>query len=268
MSVHVHDQDRAAVELRPGVFRPDWTVVTSDTVREALNARGAARVSLIERWMNPLSGEKDRVWIGVIRFFVEHGRPPQFAELAHATAFAQDRVEAALRTLGDRDLLGLDNARSAVTYAYPFAARPTGHKVHVGPHALHSLCAVDALGTAAMCGIDVTIVSRCRSCAREIRIETASGGTALRSVSPENAVIWFDLSYGDSAAASCCSNTAFFCSGDHLGEWHRGSAGSRNGRRLTMEEGLEMGRALFGPILAEPVAGSRDHRDGESLANP
>jgi hypothetical protein len=37
-----------------------------------------------------------------------------------------------------------------VTYAYPFAGRPTGHTVEVGGQALDSLCAVDALGTGAI----------------------------------------------------------------------------------------------------------------------
>ena len=69
-------QDR--VELRPGVFRPDWSVVKSDTVREALGAKGAARASLVERWLVPLSGDEDRVWRAVLTFFVDRGRAPRF----------------------------------------------------------------------------------------------------------------------------------------------------------------------------------------------
>ena len=41
--MRVPDRNELAVELRPGVFRPDWSIVTTDTVREALSARGAAR---------------------------------------------------------------------------------------------------------------------------------------------------------------------------------------------------------------------------------
>lgn len=238
------------VELRPGVFRPDWSVVRTDTVRETLGAKGAARASLVERWMTPLTEDEDKTWRSVLSFFIERGRPPRLAEVAEATALTAPEVKGVLEALDRRDLIGLDIVQGAVSYAYPFAGRRTGHTVHVGGHALNSLCAIDALGTGAMCETDVAVVSKCRSCGSDIRIETAESGIALRSVSPPTAVIWYDLSYGESAATSCCSNTAYFCSDDHLDAWQSGG-GSRNGRRLTVEEGLEMGRAVFGPLLAD-----------------
>ena len=251
--MRAHDPSGATVELRPGVVRPDWSVVRTDAVREALGAKGAARASLVERWLTPLSGEEDHIRRGVLAFFVANGRAPRFADIAAATRLPEDRVSGVLETLHHRDLLGVDAAAGAVTYAYPFAGRRTGHTVQVGGHALDSLCAVDSLGTGAMCDTDVTVVSNCRSCGGDIRIETADQGRALRSVTSPGAVIWYDLSFGDNAATSCCSSTAFFCSDAHLAAWQwRG--GSRNGRRLTIEEGLEMGRAVFGPLLA----GARD----------
>lgn len=248
--MRAHDRSGATVELRPGVFRPDWRVVRTDTVREALGAKGAGRASLVQRWLTPLSVEEDRVWRGVLTFFVDNGRAPRFADIAAATGLAEDRVRGVLKALRHRDLLGVDAEAGAVTYAYPFAGRRTGHTVQVGGHALDSLCAVDALGTGAMCDADVTVVSKCRSCGGDIRIETADQGRALRSITPPGAVIWYDLSFGDNAATSCCSNTAFFCSDAHLGAWQQ-AGGRRNGHRLTIEEGLEMGRAVFGPLLAD-----------------
>ena len=245
-----HDRSGVTVELRQGVFRPDWSVVRTDTVREALGAKGAARASLVERWLTPPSSEEDRVWRGVLTFFVANGRAPRFADIASTTRLTEGEVRAVLEALHRRDLLGLDAAAGAVTYAYPFAGRRTGHTVHVGGRALDSLCAIDALGTGAMCGSDVTVVSKCRSCGSDIRVETADQGSTLRSVMPETAVIWYDLWFGDNAATSCCSNTAFFCSDAHLAAWQQ-RGGSRDGRRLTIEEGLEMGRAVFGPLLAD-----------------
>lgn len=248
--MRVHDGSGATVELRPGVLRPDWSVVHSDTVGEALGAKGAARTSLVERWLVPLSTEEDRVWRAVLGSFLEHGRAPRFSEIGSVSGRSEEEVKGVLNELHRRDLLGVDGVNGAVTYAYPFAVRRTGHTVHVGGHALDSLCAVDALGTGAMCGCDVTVISTCRSCGGDIRIEIADRGTALHSVSPATAVIWYDLSFGDNAATSCCSNTAFFCTDAHLDAWQQ-KGGSRNGRRLTIAEGLEMGGAVFGPLLAD-----------------
>jgi hypothetical protein len=56
MSARFNGGIGAAVELRPGVFRPDWSVVVSEAVREALVAWEPLRADLIERWTSPLLG--------------------------------------------------------------------------------------------------------------------------------------------------------------------------------------------------------------------
>ena len=40
-------ENAAAIELRPGVYRPDWSVVTQAAAREALSGRTAAHAGLI-----------------------------------------------------------------------------------------------------------------------------------------------------------------------------------------------------------------------------
>jgi len=63
--------------------------------------------------------------------------------------------------------------------------------------------------------------------------------------------MWQSVRYeGACAASSLCATTAFFCSDDHLSAWRRGRPASEPGFRLSIEEGLEAGRALFGPSLA------------------
>jgi alkylmercury lyase len=244
----------AAVELRPGVFRPDWTIVVSKAVREAVVAWGLLRADLVERWATSLTETEDLVWRSVIRLFATAGHSPRLAEVAVATGLPASRIEKLVLELQRRDLLGLDAAAGAIAYAYPFAGHQTGHTVQWDRHALNVLCAIDALGAGAMCGRDVTIASCCRSCGAEIWIETVDYGRRLRHVSPPGAVVWCDFRNDGRAAASCCPRTAFFCSDEHLEGWQRSQDGPRVGCRLTVEEGLELGRAIFGPILAEPVA--------------
>jgi alkylmercury lyase len=254
MIVRFHGGNGAAVELRPGVFRPDWTVVVSKAVREALISRDPLRVGLIERWTSPLTESEDLVWRSVIGLFATTGHSPRLAEVAGATGLPASRIETLILELQRRDLLGLDADAEAIAYAYPFADQRTGHTVQWNRHALDALCAIDALGVGAMCGRDVTIASSCRSCGTEIWIETVDHGRRLRHVSPPGAVVWYDFCNDDRAAASCCPNTAFFCSDGHLRSWQRSQGRPCNGCRLTVEEGLELGRAIFGPILAGPIA--------------
>jgi alkylmercury lyase len=265
MSARFNGGNGAAVELRPGVFRPDWTVVVSEAVREALVAWGPLRADLIERWTSPLTETEDLVWRSVIRVFATAEHSPRLADLAAATGLPASRIKKLVLELQRRDLLGLDATAEAIAYAYPFAGRRTGHTVQWNRHALNALCAIDALGVGAMCGRDVKIASSCRSCSAEIRIETVDAGRRLRHVSPPGAVVWCDFCTDDRAAVSCCPRTAFFCSDDHLEGWQRSQDGPRDGCRLTVEEGLELGRAIFGPILAEPGARPQvDRTNGSS----
>ncbi len=162
-------------------------------------------------------------------------------------------MKAALQELQHRDLLGLDAAGTAIDYAYPFTSRETGHTVQLGAHTLNALCAIDALGVGAMYQRDVVITSRCSLCGTDIKVVTTDRGHRLRSVSPESAVVWYDFRYTGCAAASVCQKTVFFCSDAHLQAWRNGVAAEEDGRRLLPAEALEAGRALFAPLLAEPM---------------
>lgn len=60
-----HPPKNFAVEIRPGVFRPDLSAVAKPRAREALNGRLAARVGLLDRWAVKLEAVHD--WhIGLI----------------------------------------------------------------------------------------------------------------------------------------------------------------------------------------------------------
>src|SRR5258708_2189847 len=87
--------------------------------------------------------------------------------------------------------------------------------------------------------------------AASIHISTMAKGRALRSVSPASTIIWYDFAYDGNAATSCCPAIVFFCSNEHLQQWLQVQAPQRNGIRLTVGEALEVGRAIFGPVLAD-----------------
>jgi mercury(II) reductase len=113
------------------------------------------------------------------------------------------------------------------------------------------MCAVDALGIGAMTDRDIAIASSCRHCGAPIRITTRERGRAVAAVAPSTAVMWQSVRYEDGcAASSLCATTAFFCSDEHLSAWRDERSADEPGFRLSIEEGLQAGRALFGPSLA------------------
>lgn len=137
-------------------------------------------------------------------------------------------------------------------------------KTKMKSHTLHSLCAIDALGVGRMYRSDVTVESRCRLTGRSVRVTIGDEGRTLCNVSPDGAVVWYDFAYeGGAAANSCCPLIAFFCSEEQLRRWLDQQTPSRHGVMLVMEEALEVGSAIFGPVLTVPGAVSEE----ESLAS-
>lgn len=240
----------ADVELRPGVRRPDWSVVTLTAAGEALGERSASRSSLIDCWLVALNVEEDLVWRRALALFADLGRAPSVSEIAADTGLGAESIRHFLLVLQRHDLMGLSEGDGSIVTAYPFTDRATGHIVNLGARRLNALCAVDALGAGEMYQRDVIVESNCRACHATIQIATADLGRIAGTVSPPETVVWYDTSYDGSAASSCCTRIAFFCSDEHLNEWLRASA-VRSGRRLSVEEALEVARAIFGPVLVE-----------------
>lgn len=240
----------AAIEIRPGVFRPDWSAAQSPAAQKALAGR-AARPGLIDKWLHALTPDEDRVWRSVLQLYADLGRPPALAEIGRHAKLPESAVSGLLQKLEQRDLLGRDHA-GAVCYAYPFTGTATGHRMTLGAREVNALCAIDALGTGAMCGSDISVQSSCSLCSDPIHVRTEDRGRRLAEVSPATTVVWYDFAYSGCAAASCCPTIAFFCQADHLRQWLEAQEPRRHGARLAIDEALEVGRAIFGPLLTPP----------------
>ena len=240
---------RLEITVRPGVTTPDWSVVTSGMVREALGAIFET-CDWEDRWAG-LNEAEDRTRRAILEAYPRIGHAPSIDDLALTTGFAPDHLRGLVANLKARDMVGLDRDGATIIGAYPFIDRPTEHRMKWGETALHAMCAIDALGTGAMLGTDIVIESACRSCGAPIRIETRDQGAALADPSPRSAVVWTGIQYADRCAAdSLCTVMAFFCSDGHLESWRDDQKPSANGFRLSLDEGLQMGRAIFMPLLA------------------
>ena len=244
------EESRLAVEIRPGVQRPDWSVVTKPAAREALIGRDRVRAGPSEKWRGTLPTLQDVAWRTVLGLFGGLGRPPRLSEIGKSMGLAPEQIRVLVCELQAHDLLGMDDAAGTIVYAYPFNGKATRHCVELHGSKLNALCAIDALGVGGMFRSDVTIESSCRACEAKIDIATADAGKSLHSARPTDAVVWYDLAFSRSAATSCCPSIAFFCCDQHLQQWLAGQISRRAGYRLTLDEALEVGRAIFEPILA------------------
>lgn len=240
---------RLEITISPGVIFPDWSVVTSDTVREALDATFEA-FGVEKRWSG-LDDAQDRTRRAILEHYAQTGHAPSNAQLAMSTGITPTGVRAALRKLRERDMVVLDHGGTAITGAYPFTERDTGHRIRLGNRVLNAMCAIDALGVGAMYGKDVAIDSICAACGEAIHVETRDDGAALAAVSPASAVVWLGVQYfGGCAADSLCRVMAFFCADAHLESWRNTNHPDVNGFRLSIDEGLQAGKAIFMPLLA------------------
>ena len=247
--------------VRQAVTFPDWSVVSSPAVRDALQAMvGSDHV--LHRWSgyDPIT---DRVRVALLQLYIKDGRAPTPGALAERTGLSEPAIWSQLEELRRRDLVVLESER--IVGAYPFSDQENGHRVTLGERVVNAMCAVDALGIGVMTDRDISIASQCRHCGAPIRITTQHHGRALASIEPTTAVMWQSVRYkGACAANSLCATTAFFCSDKHLSAWHRERSTDEPGFRLSIGEGLEAGRALFGPSLAGLDRAWRSPTDSES----
>jgi alkylmercury lyase len=241
-------------EIRHGIHRPDRSIVTRPAARNALVGRNRTRCGLVDKWNQTLEPEQDRVWRTVLELFAVLGRPPLLSELGKETTISVENLRVLVSKLQAHDLLGIDEAAGTIAYAYPFTGQETEHHVQLHGRKLYAVCAIDALGIAGMLRTDAVIESSCRACGSRIEIATAQAGKSLSRARPGDAVVWYDLAYSGRAAASCCPAIAFFCSDAGLQQWLTGQVSQRAGYRLTLDDALQVSRALFEPVLTTASA--------------
>lgn len=235
--------------VRPGVTFPDWGVVTSPQVHGALlaifEAIGAERT-----WQDYTPAE-DAVRVTLLRLYAEQGGAPAIGDLARDAGVSESTIRSHLARLKARDLVVLGADGERIVGAYPWTERATEHRVRLGDRTLNALCAIDALGAGEMYGSDVEIFSCCRACGAPVTIATRDRGRALGDVQPGSAVVWSGIRQTDGCAAnSMCPVIPFFCDDAHLEAWRGKHHPETPGFRLSIDEALQAGRAIFSPSLA------------------
>ena len=183
----------------------------------------------------------------MLRAFAETGNAPDPPVLERTAAPLGVSARAVLAALAAGDFLTLDE-HGQVVAAYPFSARPTGIEVTLPSGVtVASMCAIDALGIAAMLGSDTVIDAADPVSGEPVRV-TFAGGTARWN--PQSTVVFYGARAGSGpSAAVCCGYLRFFATRENA-EAFAGRHPEAPGRILGQQEARALGEEIFGPLLA------------------
>ncbi|MEU4808097.1 alkylmercury lyase family protein [Nocardia fluminea] len=182
----------------------------------------------------------------ILRSFATDGRAPTGDELSAAAAGHDVPVDKLLRRLHDADIIRLDRTGN-IAAAYPFSATPTRHRVGIsGGATVFAMCAVDALGVAAMLGTQVTITSTDPVTADPITI-TVDGEHI--TAQPATSVVFVGAQAGEGPSVDlCCGYLNFFTDRASALAWtdtHPGIGGAI----VELTDAHHLGTSIFGHLL-------------------
>ena len=231
-------------------------------VRDALATAAAAEPGAVERALQAAAiprsrrgGERTaRLTAGeraLYRWIIERfarATPPTAEQLVEQAETLALDTNTALAALAREDLVHTDDDR-AVTVAYPFSAGARGHEVTIEGRIVQAMCAIDALGIAAMLDRPIKIRSHDPISGSEIRVHASPDG--ITSWQPETAVVLAGSSSRDGPSyCGCCDVLNFFESTENAQRYLSENVGVV-GMPISIVEAGAAGRAVFGQILAE-----------------
>ena len=195
-----------------------------------------------------LSREERRLYNWIIGRFAQ-ASPPTPAQLAEQARGLDLEPSAAFATLAREDLIHTDDD-GAVLVAYPFSARPRGHRVTIDERlTVEAMCAIDALGIAPMLNQPIEINSHDPLTGHEIWLRVSPGETAWWE--PETAVVLAGSSCASGPSyGGCCDVLNFFETTETARQYLR-EHGHVDGMTIAIPEAIEAGRAIFGEIFTE-----------------
>jgi hypothetical protein len=209
----------------------------------------------------PEAGGLRAVHQQVLLAFAESGHSPARSVLEAAAARYARTAAGVLADLHVGDFIQLDEA-GRMSAAYPFSAGPTPHVVRIdsGPR-VYAMCAIDALGMAAMLGRAVTIASADTRTGQPIMVAVTKNGTAA-TWEPASTVVFEGClaSCADGlarpAAQVSCGHVNFFATQASAAAWAAAHP-EVTGEVLGQAAALRLGREIFGPLLADAPQAAR-----------
>lgn len=237
---------RAALRLVP-----DGTAALGDDTASSCCTPPAAEspATVLRAWRaaaQPADPTEKAVHQAILRAFATDGQAPTGDDLTEMTAGPDVPVEQLLRRLHDADIVRLD-ATGSIAAAYPFSATPTPHRVRIaGGATVSAMCAVDALGMAAMLDTPVTITSADPVTADPITV-TVDGGHV--TADPATTVVFVGAQAGPGPSAdTCCHYLNFFTDRASAQGWADTHPGI-GGVIVELPDAHHLGTTIFGHLL-------------------
>jgi hypothetical protein len=266
VDVDPHTEERSDYALSCRVFRtergpagqPDerWirdaltnaTKTSRQSVERVLEAAGIPRSRCGTERTARLGREERQFYRWILDRFAR-AAPPTAAQLAEQARAHDLDPEAASEILAREDLVHTDDD-GAVLVAYPFSARPRGHRVTIddGP-TVEAMCAIDALGIAPMLNKPIEVGSHDPISRSEVRVRLhPQEGAAWE---PETAVVLAGSSCASGPSyCGCCDVLNFFDSTETAQQYLLEHA-DLTGIPISILEAIEAGHAIFGEVLEE-----------------
>ena len=162
-------------------------------------------------------------------------------DLAGQLGMSPSKLNAALAGLDRAGLIEQDPT-GAITGAHGLTLSSTRHHLVLAGVALHTWCALDAIGIPAALETDADITTRCGWCDRPLALAVRAG-----LPEPADAVLWLPREPCTDVRQQFCPHTNLFCNDDHLDHW-RDEADHPNGDVLTVPEAAALGHDWWSPI--------------------
>lgn len=181
----------------------------------------------------------------ILQSFARTGGPPSLADLDQVVTGSGRSTREVLAALHEGDAIRLGTDQQVVV-AYPFSATPTRHRVRIANDIdAYAMCAIDALGIAAMLGQDTRIDSVDATTGHPINVTTTGGHTTW---DPADAVVLVGAAGGGPSADCCCDYLNFFTDDAAARTWMT-THPLVPGQILAQPEAEALAARLFGALL-------------------
>lgn len=224
---------------------PFAPVGQDEVVSSALASAGISLERCGSERTRGLADPERALYHWVLAHFAEEGRPSgeEFRAKADDLGFEPTAVA---QTLAREDLVHLDE-EGEIVVAYPFSGRPTRHRVILGGgHQVWAMCAIDALGMAAMLGAAVEIHSSDPVTDEAIAVSVSADGSAAWE--PTEVVVLTGRAADGPSFNGCCAVLNFFSSRAAMETYLRERPDVR-GRAISVPDAVAVGTAIFGQAI-------------------
>lgn len=252
-------QSQSAFAVSCRLYRDEQgRIVTGPSVeqlREAITSsatgsRAAAPGEVLRAWRIralPLDPAEKATHQAILRTFATTGQPPAPSAWDRVIVDPDRSTDEVLAALHEVDAIRLA-ADGSIAVAYPFSSTPTRHHVRIGDRVdVYAMCALDALGIAAMLGEETRIESVDVTSGLPVTVTMTGNDTTWE---PTGAVVFIGADAGDGPSAdSCCDYVNFFIDATTAKAW-TATHPHVPGQILDQREAEDLGACLFGPLLA------------------